>query len=149
MFTGSGRTGRAGGEYIGDDKLLATALRERGVIIKRRSRPRNFFCAGLRIVKVADEQRRAEAEAKAARERQKLRETTPQRPNTKQSARGRRSSRPRISKPKDARDGRSSSTKISRTGKCFRLFCSACCAFGCSFLYGDCATSSCASILKR
>jgi putative DNA primase/helicase len=59
---------RGGGEYIGDDKLLATALRERGIIIKRRSRPRNFFCAGLRLVTSADEQRRAEAEAKAARD---------------------------------------------------------------------------------
>ena len=59
---------RGRGEYIGDDKLLATALRERGIIIKRRSRPRNFFCAGLRSVTGADEQRRAEAEAKAARD---------------------------------------------------------------------------------
>ena len=59
---------RGRGEYVGDDKLLATALRERGIIIKRRSRPRNFFCAGLRSVTPADEQRRAEAEAKAARD---------------------------------------------------------------------------------
>jgi phage/plasmid-associated DNA primase len=59
---------RGRGEYVGDDKLLATALRERGIVIKRRSRPRNFFCAGLRFVTVADDQRRAEAEAKAARD---------------------------------------------------------------------------------
>ena len=62
---------RGRGEYIGDDKLLATALRERGIVIKRRSRPRNFFCAGLRLVTRADEQRRAEAEAKAARDEAK------------------------------------------------------------------------------
>jgi P4 family phage/plasmid primase-like protien len=60
---------RHGETWVGPETLLAEALREKGYIVKPRSRPRNAFVVGLRTRTDADDKREAEAEAKAEADR--------------------------------------------------------------------------------
>jgi phage/plasmid-associated DNA primase len=47
------------GEFVGDDKLLAAALRERDVVVKPHAVTRTFFVAGLLPTPTLERQRRA------------------------------------------------------------------------------------------
>jgi P4 family phage/plasmid primase-like protien len=60
-----------GESYTGNSKLIAGALREKDILVRLRSRTRDALCVGLRPVTSADQQKRAEADAKAARDEAK------------------------------------------------------------------------------